>query len=118
MVMTRVIQQVKCCIQYNGLNIKEVFNFIDEHHGNANEITFEEFVKECRRPEDPVLSQKEGWLPNEEYHIYLNDCDGGDFCCMVSICKDDWLVETDNSVEILDDKSFKALYHDWEIHSW
>ena len=128
MQLTRVIKQEVDCIQYDGTNIKEVYDFINEHHGNANEITFEDFIKNNKRPDDcPIdknCSKEEysflhigiTWLPGEEYFIYLNN-DNNDFCHWEGIRKGDWFVEQKHTVESYDRVSFNMLCEDegWKL---
>lgn len=47
----KIVKHTFDAIQYNGSNIKEVYDFINDNHGNANEISYEEFIEKCKRPE-------------------------------------------------------------------
>ena len=57
MTFTRTIKQTFEAVQYDGTNIKEVFDFICKYHGNANGVSFEELTTEGKRPEDISLDE-------------------------------------------------------------
>ena len=54
MTLERIVKQTVEVIQFDGANIKEVYDFICMHRGNANNITFEELLRN-RRPEEIPL---------------------------------------------------------------
>lgn len=54
MILERIVKQTVEAIQFDGSNLKEVYDFICEHRGNANDLTFEELQKNCRPEEIPL----------------------------------------------------------------
>ena len=119
--MSRVIKQERDCIQYTGDNLREVYDFINEHNANANEVTFEELLAD-KRPESipmdkygsiPIyewLNDGITWYPGEEYHIYLSNT-YDDFCYLIGIKKGGWFFEPEHgkSLDYFDDDEFKRI---------
>ena len=54
MTFERIVRHTFDAIQFNGNNLKEVYEFICENGGNANDVTFEEFQASCRPKEIPL----------------------------------------------------------------
>lgn len=50
----RIVKHTFDAIQFDGSNLKEVYEFICEYGGNANDVTFEEFQNSCRPKEIPL----------------------------------------------------------------
>lgn len=55
MTFERIVKQTFEAIQFDGTNLKEVYDFICEHDGNANEVSFEELMNDCSRPKEIPL---------------------------------------------------------------
>lgn len=54
MTFERVVRQTFDAIQFDGNNLKEVYDFICKYGGNANHVTFEALLKDCRPDEIPL----------------------------------------------------------------
>lgn len=91
MTFERIVRHTFDAIQFNGNNLKEVYEFICENGGNANDVTFEEFQASCRPKEIPLdvsssieyyTLEKEWkekwkdvldeWRKFEDMHTYVN----------------------------------------------
>lgn len=59
----RVITHSMAAIQFTGSNIKEVLEFLTKFHGNANDVTYDQMIHECKRPEYIPLEMNS----NDEY---------------------------------------------------
>lgn len=54
MTFERVVRQTFDAIQFDGSNLKEVYDFICANHGNANHVTFDELLENHRPDEIPL----------------------------------------------------------------
>ena len=54
MIFERVVRQTFDAIQFDGSNLKEVYDFICANHGNANHVTFDELLENHRPDEIPL----------------------------------------------------------------
>lgn len=91
MVFERIVRHTFEAIQFDGSNLREVYDFICKHHGNANDVTFEELQASCRPKEIPLnissgieyydLEKKfnekwkdvlDEWREYESMHTYTN----------------------------------------------
>lgn len=121
MKITRTIKQERDCIQYTGDNLTEVFQFINDHRANANEVTLQELTTDWKRPAGLALDcdgtiNGNDWRRDEEYQIYLSVKEHGFY--LVGITKGMWLVEDrDGYLDNYEDEAFKSMIedHDWSM---
>lgn len=52
MVFERIIRQQLEAIQFDGTNLKEVYEFICEHNSNSNKVTYKQLLELLKRPEE------------------------------------------------------------------
>lgn len=110
----RVVKQSIDAIQYDGTNIKEVYNFFCKYRANANDTSFEDFTSEPygKRPSEIPLDVDGSRLVSEKFDAWKEK-----YAKEVKLYKESYSYSEEDffTQEALKERAeIRRLDHDWQ----